>query len=91
MLRYSGLKPTEQMGSRRSDSSEALWELLTAMIAEQAPFVRFRVAVGEEVGIGTVDAMGRKKDSAAEIEVEMDMVEEGGGALGCLCRILRLF
>ena len=46
----------------------------SAITAEQAPFVRFEVAVGEEVGIGTVDAMVRREDSAAAMEVEIDMV-----------------
>jgi len=61
------------------------------MMAEQAPFVRFRVAVSEDVGIGIVDTTMRlREDCAAAMEVEMDIIEEGGGALNCLCRILRL-
>jgi hypothetical protein len=46
----------------------------SAITAEQAPFVRFEVAFGKEVGIRTADAMVRREDSAAVMEVEIDMV-----------------
>jgi hypothetical protein len=71
MLRYSGLKLTEHLGSWRS---EALRNMPSAITAEQAPFVWFEVAFGKEVGIRTADAMVRREDSAAVMEVEIDMV-----------------